>query len=112
MSEEKFNFVISQSAQNRLAFLLLKEEAGTNFRVSVNGGGCSGFQYDMKFDKSLSDEDLVFNAGDIKVVIDNISMNFLNNCQLNFVETLGSSMFEIKNPNATAKCGCGNSFAV
>ncbi len=104
---------ISPSAQKRLAFLLGKEESpNAKFRVAVDGGGCSGFQYRFSFDATQNDDDVVIEAGDAKVVIDEMSLELVNGAELDFIDELGGAFFAVKNPNATASCGCGNSFSV
>lgn len=105
---EATQFNISESAQARIAKLLVGEPEGSRLRVSVQGGGCSGFQYNLDFDTKVNDDDLQFGP----VVVDTTSLELLKESTLDYVEALGSASFEIKNPNATAKCGCGNSFSV
>ncbi len=107
-------FTVSDNAAARLHYLLKDEAAGTRLRVAVDGGGCSGFQYRFDFDhKPLTEEDIIIERGNgVEVIIDKISLDFLKGAELDYVETLGSASFEIKNPNATASCGCGNSFSV
>ena len=83
------------------------------FRIMVKGGGCSGFQYEFDLDDSaIAASDIIIEHDGAKVVIDDISFGLLAGSTLNYVEDLASAGFEIKNPNATAKCGCGNSFSV
>lgn len=107
-------FSVSDNAVTRLSHLLAGEAEGTRLRVAVDGGGCSGFQYRFDFDTTpLTDEDVIIErAGGVQVVIDKISLDYLKGSQLDYVESLGAAAFEIKNPNATSSCGCGNSFAV
>lgn len=107
-------FSVSDNAVARLSRLLESETEGTRLRVAVDGGGCSGFQYRFDFDdKPLNDDDIIIEREKgVQVVIDKISLDYLKGSQLDYVETLGAAAFEIKNPNATASCGCGNSFAV
>lgn len=82
-------------------------------RITVEGGGCSGFRYNYEFGCTLDSNDLVFHGkGGAEVIIDDLSITFLQESVLDYVEELGSAGFEIKNPQAKAKCGCGNSFAV
>jgi iron-sulfur cluster assembly accessory protein len=108
-----YHFNISPTASARIAHLLATEPAGTRLRVAVDGGGCSGFQYKFDFDSAgPSAEDKVFGDVNAPVIVDDISLGFLNGAMLDYVETLGASSFEIKNPNAKASCGCGNSFSV
>ena len=105
-------FSISESAAARIASLLQEEKPGSKLRVAVEGGGCSGFQYNFSFDDKLESNDIVLKKDNAEVVIDDVSIGFLEGSVLDYVETLGEAMFRITNPNATAKCGCGNSFAV
>ncbi len=106
-------FTISESASKRVAHLLKTEPAGTRLRVGVDGGGCSGFQYKFDFDSAApSGDDKVFGSDAAPVIVDDISLGFLNGSMLDYVETLGAASFEIKNPNAKSSCGCGNSFSV
>ncbi len=80
-------------------------------RVAVEGGGCSGFQYDIRLDDPASD-DLVLEGDGQKVVIDEVSLPFLSNATIDFSEELIGARFVIDNPNATASCGCGTSFTM
>jgi iron-sulfur cluster assembly accessory protein len=106
-------FAVTDAALARIAKILHGEPEGSYFRVSVLGGGCSGFQYHFDFDTTpASTEDFVIENHGTRVVIDDVSLNYLAGSVLDYIETLGSAGFEIKNPNATAKCGCGNSFSV
>lgn len=104
---------ITDNAAKRIAHLLSDEPAGTRFRVAVLGGGCSGFQYRFDLDATpLAADDLVTEKAGAVVVIDETSMGLLGGSQLDYVEDLGSAGFALKNPNATSKCGCGNSFSL
>lgn len=87
-------------------------EKGQALRVAVEGGGCSGFQYDIALD-TPQDEDLVIEGGDgQKVLIDEVSLPFLAGATIDFVEELIGARFVIENPNATSSCGCGTSFSM
>ncbi|WP_180283505.1 iron-sulfur cluster insertion protein ErpA [Azospirillum oleiclasticum] len=104
---------ISDSAARRVAFLIAQEDRpGLMLRLTVSGGGCSGFQYGFNFDDAVNEDDHVFENAGTKVVTDDCSLDLLNGSTLDFVEDLMGAAFQIKNPNATASCGCGNSFAV
>ena len=106
-------FSISDSASARIAHLLKGEPAGTRLRVAVDGGGCSGFQYKFDFDPAApTGEDKIFGTDSAPVIVDEISLGFVSGAMLDYVETLGASAFEIRNPNAKSSCGCGNSFSV
>lgn len=106
-------FSMTDSAAARIAKITSDEPAGTRLRVAVGGGGCSGFQYRVDLDSGpVNDDDLVVEKNGSSVVIDSISLDILKGSVLDYVETLGSAGFEVRNPNARAKCGCGNSFSV
>jgi iron-sulfur cluster insertion protein len=106
-------FGISPSAAARIRHLLHDEPAGSRLRIAVDGGGCSGFQYRFAFDAvPPTPEDCVFHEHDAEVVIDDVSLGFLGGAMIDYVDALGASYFEIKNPNSASSCGCGNSFAV
>ena len=81
-------------------------------RVAVEGGGCSGFQYDIKLEEIESDNDTVFKKFGAKVVIDSVSLEFLTGATIDYSEEIIGSKFVIKNPNATSSCGCGTSFSI
>lgn len=107
------NFDVSQSAALRISELLEnKLENKIAIRVSVDGGGCSGFMYNYNLIDRINDDDFVLEKYGIKIAIDPLSQQFLEKCKLEFIEELGNAYFQISNPNATAKCGCGNSFNV
>ncbi|MBD3678150.1 MAG: iron-sulfur cluster assembly accessory protein [Rhodobacteraceae bacterium] len=80
-------------------------------RVAVDGGGCSGFQYDIRLDDPAED-DLVMEQDGQKVIVDSISLPFLANATIDFTEELIGARFVIENPNATSSCGCGTSFSM
>ncbi len=82
-----------------------------HLRVAVEGGGCSGFQYDLKFDLP-ADDDLVLEQDGAKVLIDPVSLPFLSNATIDFSEALIGAKFVIDNPNAKSSCGCGTSFSL
>jgi iron-sulfur cluster insertion protein len=104
---------ISDSAAQRIAQLSrLEGKPGLMLRVSVSGGGCSGFQYGFDFAEQVGDADRTFERDGVTVVIDEISLELLNGSQIDFVEDLIGSYFEIKNPNASSSCGCGASFSI
>ena len=106
-------FVATDAAKARIAKLLKGEPAGTAFVVEVLGGGCSGFQYhfDLKAPK-VADGDLVIEENGAFIVVDSTSLELLGGSALDYKEDLAQAGFEITNPNATASCGCGNSFSV
>jgi iron-sulfur cluster insertion protein len=104
---------ISASAARRIATLLAEDGApGMMFRVSVSGGGCSGFQYGFSLDDQRNADDRVFRKGEVGVVIDEVSLDLLKGAEVDFVEDLIGSYFAIRNPNAASTCGCGSSFSI
>ena len=91
---------------------ILEIGASKCLRVAVEGGGCSGFQYDIKLEEIESEDDTVFDKNGAKVVIDPISLGFLAGAIIDFSEELIGAKFTIDNPNATSSCGCGTSFSI
>ena len=81
-------------------------------RVSVDGGGCSGFQYSFAFDEHVNDDDTVIEKGGATMLIDVTSMQYLNGSEVDYLEGLEGARFVVNNPNATSTCGCGSSFSV
>ena len=113
MSQETIEVRISDSAAKQVAWLLQQEEKeGLMLRISVSGGGCSGFQYGFAFDDVVNADDRTFERGGITAVVDEVSLEFLAGSEIDYVEDLVGSAFQIKNPNATSSCGCGSSFSV
>lgn len=86
-----------------------KNNSRLNLRISVSGGGCSGFKYDLSFDETIKDDDTVF---DDCVVTDEISLGLLSGSTIDYVVTLMGENFKITNPNASSGCGCGESFSI
>jgi len=107
-------FFVSESAAERIKHLRnIEKKPGLRFRIQVKGGGCSGFQYEFALDDApLTEADSVFSKDGAEVVIDDVSLGVIGGSTLDYTEDLSQAGFEIKNPNATAKCGCGNSFSV
>ena len=103
---------LSANAARRIARIVAKEAPGTVLRISVEGGGCSGFQYRYDLVTERADDDLVLERDGATVLIDPVSLPFLEGAEIDFVSDLMGQSFRITNPNATASCGCGTSFAV
>ncbi len=103
---------ISDRAAKRVAEILSGEDGGTMLRVSVSGGGCSGFQYGFTLDDTRANDDLMLEKEGAMVLIDSVSIMYLEGSEIDFVNDLIGSAFKITNPNATASCGCGTSFSV
>jgi iron-sulfur cluster insertion protein len=111
MSES--NFAITESAAKRVAELRLSEgNDGLMLRIAVDGGGCNGFQYRFDFDDTENDDDRTFERDGVKVVVDEISLDFLQGARVDYKQELIGSYFAVENPNATSACGCGTSFSV
>ena len=93
---------------------LIEEEGNPNLklRVTVSGGGCSGFQYGFDFDENVTDDDIKIEKDGITMLIDNMSMQYLAGSAVDYLEGLEGARFVISNPNAKTTCGCGSSFSV
>ncbi|MFK7967810.1 MAG: iron-sulfur cluster insertion protein ErpA [Rickettsiaceae bacterium] len=108
-----FDFDITDKAALRISKLIASEQnAKVALRVAVDGGGCSGFMYNYNLVDKINDDDFILEKHGVKIAIDPLSQTFLTKCKLEFIEELGSTYFQISNPNVTAKCGCGNSFNI
>jgi len=103
---------LSERAAKRIARILEREPSGTALRVSVSGGGCSGFQYGFDLDATRAEDDLVIERDGATVLIDPVSLPFMGGAEIDFVDDLIGQSFQISNPNATASCGCGTSFSI
>ncbi len=103
---------LTESAARRIAEIVAGEPTGTMLRVSVEGGGCSGFQYMFDLVGEATAEDAVIERSGAKVLIDPVSLAYLAGSEIDFVDDLIGAAFKIQNPNATASCGCGTSFSL
>src|SRR4051794_35709437 len=99
-------------AASRIKEILAVEPDKSALRVSVNGGGCSGFQYGFALETARTDDDLVVEKDGATVLIDSMSLVYMTGAEIDFVDDLIGQSFKINNPNATASCGCGTSFSV
>lgn len=106
------SITVSERAARRISQILKAEPAGTMLRVSVEGGGCSGFQYKFGVETARADDDLVIAREDATVLIDSVSVQYMAGSEIDFVDDLIGASFKVKNPNATASCGCGTSFSL
>jgi iron-sulfur cluster assembly accessory protein len=104
---------VSETAAAKINELLLEEQkAGGGLRMFVQGGGCSGFQYGLMIEENgQSSADQVFESNGVKLFVDPISIQYLKNAEVDFVDTITGGGFTIKNPNAKSTCGCGSSFS-
>ena len=103
---------VTDRAFARLAEINADAAQAQALRVAVEGGGCSGFQYEIKLDDTAAEDDLVLEKDGQKVMIDAVSLPFLSNAVIDFSEELIGARFVIDNPNATSSCGCGTSFSL
>jgi iron-sulfur cluster assembly accessory protein len=103
---------MSARAAQRIGEILRREGNGVMLRVSVEGGGCSGFQYKFDMEKTRAPDDFVLSADGATVLIDPVSLRYMEGAEIDFVDDLIGASFKIANPNATASCGCGTSFSL
>jgi iron-sulfur cluster assembly accessory protein len=106
------DITLTERAARRIGEILRREPPGAMLRVSVEGGGCSGFQYKFDIDRAQAADDLVIRREDATVLIDQISAGYLAGSEIDFVDDLIGASFRINNPQATASCGCGTSFSL
>jgi iron-sulfur cluster assembly accessory protein len=103
---------VTERAARRISEILRNEPPGAMLRLSVEGGGCSGFQYKFDIDRSQASDDLVIRRDSAAVLIDAVSVAYLAGSEIDFVDDLIGASFRVNNPKATASCGCGTSFAL
>lgn len=103
---------LAPSAAARVAAIAAKQGKPAILRLAVEGGGCSGFQYRFGLDETPQDDDAVAETDGVKLLVDAVSLDLVAGSTVEFVESLGGAAFRVTNPNATAGCGCGSSFAV
>ena len=104
---------ISESAKTKIKDLLYEESnPNISLRTFVQGGGCSGFSYGFTFDEEINEDDFQIPVDEFKVLVDAMSMQYLQGAEIDYKEELMGSSFSIKNPNAQSTCGCGSSFGV
>lgn len=103
---------LSESAAKRINQIMAKEAPGSKLRISVNGGGCSGFEYAFDIDTQVQDDDLVIERDGAAVLVDEISAQYMEGSVIDFVDDLIGQSFQIRNPLATSSCGCGTSFSI
>ena len=103
---------LSSSAAARIALIAQKQQKPAILRLSVEGGGCSGFQYKFGLAEAPDPQDSVVETDGVKLVVDDVSLDLVAGCTVDYVESLGGAAFKVENPQATAGCGCGSSFAI
>lgn len=106
------SLTLSPSAAARVAAIADKQGKPAILRLSVEGGGCSGFQYKFGLADAAAADDLVAETDGVRLVVDPVSLDLVSGCVVDFVESLGGAAFRVDNPNAAAGCGCGSSFSV
>jgi iron-sulfur cluster insertion protein len=114
MYDETMNFTVTDAAAGRIAEIIDQQKLDETyfFRLAVDGGGCSGFQYRMDMDNVIADDDIIIEKNGVRTVIDAVSVPFLDNSTLEYEMSLGGSILKVINPNASSSCGCGVSFSV
>lgn len=103
---------ITDTAAKQIKSILKSENNKQALRISVEGGGCSGFSYKFDIASNLCDDDVVFEKQGAKIFVDKISLEYLKNSEVDFVDNLLNKSFQIRNPNAISSCGCGTSFSI
>jgi len=103
---------VSDRAAKRIAEIIATEGGGAMLRVSVEGGGCSGFQYKFDLVQAREADDLAIEKGGVTVLIDAVSQIYMDGSEIDFADELIGAAFKVNNPNATASCGCGTSFSI
>ena len=106
------NVTVTERAARQIGAVLRRESPGTKLRVSVEGGGCSGFQYKFDMDREQAPDDIVIEREGATVLIDPVSLGYLAGSEIDYVDDLIGASFRVNNPKATASCGCGTSFAL
>jgi len=105
-------FAISESAAAQISKIISGQNDGQFLRVAVQGGGCSGFSYVFSIEGEKAADDLTFERDGVTVLVDEMSIQYMEGSEIDWVDDLIGASFQIKNPNATANCGCGTSFDV
>ena len=106
------DITLTERAARRINEIMAGEPSGSMLRISVNGGGCSGFQYAFDVDAARQDDDLVIERDGATLLVDEVSIQYIDGSVIDFVDDLMGQSFKIENPHATASCGCGTSFSV
>jgi iron-sulfur cluster assembly accessory protein len=103
---------LSPSAAARIAAIAAKQGKPAMLRLSVEGGGCSGFQYKFELAEAADADDAISETAGVRLLVDPVSLDLVAGCTVDYVESLGGAAFKVENPQAVAGCGCGSSFAV
>lgn len=103
----------TDSAVNKVKSLIESDvKKNLKLRVYIVGGGCSGFQYGFAFDENINEDDIIIEKDSVKMVVDALSVQYLMNAEVDYIESLQGSHFIVRNPNAETTCGCGSSFSI
>ncbi len=103
---------LTENAARRIREIVSTEAGKSSLRLAVNGGGCSGFSYEFSLDDKPEDGDTIIERDGATLLIDSVSLVYVLGSQIDFVDDLMAAQFQVKNPNATASCGCGTSFSI
>ncbi len=106
------SLTLTQAAASRIGLIAKKQDKPAVLRLSVEGGGCSGFQYKFELDDAPEADDAVSETDGVRLVVDPVSLDLVAGCTVDYVESLGGAAFRVENPNAAAGCGCGSSFGI
>lgn len=113
MSDHASEITLSPAAAARVRWIA-QRQGGVDaaLRLSVDGGGCSGFSYRFGLADSIDADDIISETDGVKLVVDSVSIDLLRGCTVDFVDSLGGSAFKVENPVAASGCGCGSSFSI
>ena len=103
---------LTERAARRISEIMAREPEGSMLRISVNGGGCSGFAYAFDVDRTRQEDDIVVERDGVSVLVDQVSLQYMDGSVIDFVDDLIGQSFKIENPHAVASCGCGTSFSL
>jgi iron-sulfur cluster assembly accessory protein len=106
------SITVTERAAERIAQIVCNEPDKKMFRISVEGGGCSGFEYRFDLVPNSEPEDILIERAGADVLVDSLSLSYLAGSEIDYIDDLMTASFKIRNPNATASCGCGTSFSV
>ncbi len=106
------DIILTSSAARRVSAIAERKAQAAILRLSVDGGGCAGFQYKFGLESAIGPDDHVAETEGVQLVVDPVSLPFVEGAEVDYVESLGGASFQVRNPNATSGCGCGTSFAV
>jgi iron-sulfur cluster insertion protein len=109
---ETVDIALSPSAAARVAAIAARQAKPAILRLSIDGGGCAGFQYKFELADAVAEDDTVAREDGVTLVVDPVSLDLVRGATVDFVESLGGAAFQVTNPNAASGCGCGTSFSI